>query len=335
MEPVEDSFEDGGILEIPSFALAQGGRLTPLRLAWRSWGRLNKGGDNAVLLFHPFGGDRHAAGLRPSGRPGWWSELVGVGGALDTRRYWVVCADVPGGTGESSGPATLGPNGKPFGGEFPELEVADWIRAFGVLLDMKGVSRLEAVCGCSMGGLQALQWLAIRGESTRRALVVAMTPRLEGHAQAYCSHILSLLELGRRGAELAGGFCQMTSHSDAHLTRAALNRGGMDELMREAGKAFATDDPVGFRRLVTAMRRFDLGRGEALRGNLAGFRGRAVLASFKEDWLFPHSGVREVAEALRASGAEVNTRILDGEDGHISFLTRPKVLAPLFRELFA
>src|SRR5215204_7336302 len=66
-------------IEIEALDLELGGRLEAVTVAYRTWGRLNAAGDNAVLVLHALTGDSLAAG--PGG---WWDPLIGPGRALDT-----------------------------------------------------------------------------------------------------------------------------------------------------------------------------------------------------------------------------------------------------------
>jgi homoserine O-acetyltransferase len=43
-------------------------------------------------------GDQHVASDNPvTGKPGWWSLMVGPGKPIDTDRYFVICSNVVGG----------------------------------------------------------------------------------------------------------------------------------------------------------------------------------------------------------------------------------------------
>ena len=61
-------------MEIGALDLELGGRLEAVTVAYRTWGRLNAAGDNAVLVLHALTGDSLAAG--PGG---WWEPLIGPG----------------------------------------------------------------------------------------------------------------------------------------------------------------------------------------------------------------------------------------------------------------
>ena len=80
--------------------------LPQVTVAYETWGELDGDAGNAVLVCHALTGDSHAAGPSGHGHPtaGWWDDLVGPGKALDTDRFFVVCANVLGGCQGTTGP---------------------------------------------------------------------------------------------------------------------------------------------------------------------------------------------------------------------------------------
>src|SRR5919199_3352477 len=61
-------------------ALDCGAVITPLAVAYRTYGRLNAARSNAVLVCHALTGDQYAAHVHPvTGKPGWWETMVGPG----------------------------------------------------------------------------------------------------------------------------------------------------------------------------------------------------------------------------------------------------------------
>ena len=90
------------------FALDSGATLGPVTLAYETWGALDETASNAVLICHAWTGDSHAAGRAEDGHPtpGWWDAMIGPGRAIDTNRFFVVCANVLGGCQGSTGPAS-------------------------------------------------------------------------------------------------------------------------------------------------------------------------------------------------------------------------------------
>ena len=77
-------------------------------LAYETYGKLNKDKDNAILVFHALTGDQYASGTNPiTNKDGWWVTAVGPGKAIDTNKYFVICANVIGGCMGSFGPKAV------------------------------------------------------------------------------------------------------------------------------------------------------------------------------------------------------------------------------------
>jgi len=75
-----------------------GQALDHVEVAYASWGQLNADRSNAILLCHALTGDQFPASDNPvTGRPAWWSSLVGPGRPVDTDRYFVIASNVLGG----------------------------------------------------------------------------------------------------------------------------------------------------------------------------------------------------------------------------------------------
>ena len=67
-------------------------------LAYETYGTLNKSKSNAILAFHALTGDQFVTGINPiTKREGWWTFAVGPDKAIDTKKYFVICANVLGG----------------------------------------------------------------------------------------------------------------------------------------------------------------------------------------------------------------------------------------------
>ena len=107
----------------------ESGRLlnAPIRLAYETYGQLNADSSNAILVTHAWTGDAHAAGRHSTEdrKPGWWDDMIGPGKVLDTSRYFVICSNVIGSCGGSTGPTSINPRtGRPYNLSFPVIMVA-------------------------------------------------------------------------------------------------------------------------------------------------------------------------------------------------------------------
>lgn len=156
-----------------------GGRLTGFRLAFRTYGRLNADRSNAVLVCHALTGDQYVAEQHPvTGKPGWWTLMVGPGRPVDTDRFFVICSNVIGGCMGSEGPTETDPaTGRPWALNFPVITIADMVRAQKMLIDSLGIDQLFCVIGGSMGGMQVLQWAASYPEKVYCCLPIATAAR--------------------------------------------------------------------------------------------------------------------------------------------------------------
>ena len=105
--------------------------LAPWQIAYQTYGSLNRDKSNAVLICHALTGDQHVANMNPvTGKPGWWTTMVGPGKPVDTNRFFVICANVIGGCMGTTGPASINPaTGEPYALDFPVVTIRDMVRA--------------------------------------------------------------------------------------------------------------------------------------------------------------------------------------------------------------
>lgn len=174
-------------------SLEHGGRLSLVRVAYETYGCLNREKSNAILVCHALSGDAHAAGWHKGDeKPGWWDIIIGPGKALDTDKFFVICSNVLGGCKGTTGPSSPNPKtGMPYGLDFPFISVKDMINVQKRLLEHLGVDKLFAVIGGSFGGMQVLQWCISYPEEVRMAVAIATS--------AYSSpQQIAFNEVGRR-----------------------------------------------------------------------------------------------------------------------------------------
>src|SRR3954447_370885 len=171
----------GGTMRLPAnkpLRLDSGASLRDLEIAYKTYGRLNDARTNAVLVCHALTGDQHAGSVNPvTGRPGWWTSVIGPGLPLDPERFFIIATNVVGGCMGSTGPASTNPKtGQPYGLAFPVITIADMVRAQAMLIEALGIESLFAVVGGSMGGMQVLQWAADYPEKLFSAVCIAAAP---------------------------------------------------------------------------------------------------------------------------------------------------------------
>jgi homoserine O-acetyltransferase len=331
-----------------------GRTLSPFSIAYMTYGTLNAAKSNAILICHALTGDQFVASEHPvTGKPGWWTMMVGPGRPIDTDRFFVICANVIGGCMGTTGPANIDPEtGQPYALSFPLVTVRDMVRAQAMLLDALGIETLLAVVGGSMGGMQALQWAASFPERVRAVVPIACAAR-------HSAQNIAFHEVGRQAImadpDWKGGDYQLhntrpskglaVARMAAHITylsEAALQRKfGRNLQNREAlsfqftpdfqiesylhhqGATFVDRfDANSYLYITRAMDYFDLAEDYA--GHLAhafrNSRNRFCIISFTSDWLFPTAENKRVAHALNAVAAQVSFVEIRTDKGHDSFL---------------
>jgi homoserine O-acetyltransferase len=336
-----------------------GALLSPVEIAYETYGTLNADASNAVLICHALTGDQHVASPHPvTGKPGWWARMVGPGKPVNPARHFIVCANVLGSCMGSSGPATIDPAASaPWGMAFPVITIRDMVRAQALLLDHLGIAVVQAVVGGSMGGMQALSWPATFPERVRAAVVIASTAR-------HTAQNIAFHEVGRQavmadpkwrggayydlGDPPAAGLAvaRMAAHitylSEAGLTEkfgrrlqarpdrpdGALSFGfdadfQIESYLRHQGISFVDRfDANSYLYITRAMDYFDLGgeHGGHLANAFRATKARFCLVSFDTDWLYPTAQSRAVVHALNAAGAPVSFVELSSPYGHDAFL---------------
>jgi homoserine O-acetyltransferase len=333
-------------------ALDGGQSLSPVTIAYETYGRLNAEGSNAILICHALTGDHHVASTHPrTGKPGWWTRMVGAGKPIDPKRHFIICANVLGSCMGSSGPATAAADGTPYAMRFPVITIRDMVRAQALLMDHLGVRTLTAVGG-SMGGMQVLEWAATYPERVKSAVIIASAAR-------HSAQNIAFHEVGRQaimadpkwrggdyyesgdppvdGLAVARMAAHITYLSEAGLTekfgrrlqaRDAKGFGfdadfQVESYLRHQGISFVDRfDANSYLYITRAMDYFDLAEehGGRLADAFRGTKTRFCLVSFDTDWLYPTRESRSIVHALNAAGAAASFVELASPFGHDAFL---------------
>ncbi len=153
-------------LNVSEFATETGYVFTSLKLAYTTYGVLNKAKDNAVFVVHPF--TAHANPFV------WWKDLFGSGKIFDPTRYFIICANVLGSPYGSTHPLDIdAKTGKKYYYDFPDISPRDVVKAFELLLQSLKIESLSLLVGASMGGQIAFQWLISAVVDIQKAIIIA------------------------------------------------------------------------------------------------------------------------------------------------------------------
>jgi homoserine O-acetyltransferase len=323
-------------------------------VSFETYGTLSAAGDNAILVCHSLTKGAHAAGPH-----GWWDAAIGPGKLLDTRKYFVICADALA-AGGSTGPASPDPaTGRPYGLRFPVITVRDMARAQRQLIGRLGIGRLHAVIGGCLGGQQAIEWAICHPGLVRNAVVITTTPATSAHSIAIFSVMRRLIRADPawnggdyygRSFPAAGLAAAVAAGVPLWMSREALQSrfarrtidGGYRYTMdpefevesfieRLAAQAADQIDPNSLMYLMRAAEYFDL---ESSYGGLdralAPVSARVLFLSYRGDWRYPAAETERLHRALLAAGKDSRHVVLDSALGHGAFLFDvPGLTAPV------
>ena len=323
-------------------------------IAYETYGTLNEKRDNAILTFHALTGDQFVSGTNPiTNKSGWWSYAVGPGKAIDTKKFFVICANVIGGCMGSYGPDSIDPTtSKTLGTNFPVITINDMVNAQYNLLEFFKIDRLFCITGGSMGGMQVLQFVANYPDKAKTAIPIACTA-------SHSAQNIALNELGRQAIMAdqnwnKGNYFNTNSSPNkglavarmaAHITY--LSKKGLQEkfgrklqerddlkfsfdadfqiesYLRHQGSVFVDRfDANSYLYITRAMDYFDLIK--QYNGNLSEAfktsKTKFFIISFTSDWLYPTPENKEIVIALNSAGADVGFIEITSDKGHDSFL---------------
>jgi len=374
-------------------ALDSGASLFPVRIAYETYGRLSPERDNAILICHALSGDAHAAGwsddaearssvdgigaeergIHARNALGWWDNLIGPGRAFDTDRFFVMCTNLIGSCRGSTGPASVNPaTGRPYATDFPVITVADMVRAQRAALQLLGISRLLAVAGGSLGGMQALEWSVRYPDAIDACITTASTAHLGAQGVAWNAIARNAImadpdwqggqyyDTGR--APLAGmGVARMVGHV-TYLSAPAMHEKfgrrlqerehysytlanpdfAVESYLRYQAESFGQRfDPNSYLYLSRALTYFDLAADHgavSVEQVVRNVQARYLTISFTSDWLYPPADSQELVAALRAAGKAVEYHNIETNYGHDSFLLedrrQPGIIARFLEQTY-
>lgn len=350
-------------------ALEGGGVLDEVQLAYETWGELDDDGANAILICHALTGDSHVTGGTGGTYTdeGWWSRIVGPGLAIDTDRYFVVCANVLGGCQGSTGPASINPEtGVEYGSSFPQVSTRDIVRSQACLADQLGVDRWFSIIGGSMGGMAVLEWATMYPDRVRSIAPIATA--MAASAQQIAWSAVGRLAIANdphfnggdyydqdqgpaTGLAIAREIGFIHYRSDEEW-RKRFGREPLDRLDRfdswgrfniesyldHHGKKFPHRfDANSYIVLNRAMDLHDIGRGRGgPKTALASFDGPALIVSVTSDFLYPEYQQSAMASVLRSAGSQfVSHHTIESDFGHDGFLVEHDKLATMLGDFFA
>jgi homoserine O-acetyltransferase/O-succinyltransferase len=312
---------DYEIFELGDVRLQMGETLRDAKLAYRTYGSLNKAKSNAIVY------------------PTWYSGqhydnewLIGEGMALDPARYCIIVPNMLG-NGLSSSPSNTPP---PYDrARFPQVTVYDNVSVQHRLVTERfGIQRLELVTGWSMGAGQTYQWAVSYPEMVPRILPFCGSAKTSEHNIVFLEGVKAALTAD--GAFQEGWYEKPPTRGLRAMARVYAGWGYSqafywEELYTQLGYSSLEDFLVGFwegfflkkdaNNLLTMLwtwQHGDLGATPGFDGDLeralAAIRARAIVMPAEKDLYFPPED--NAYEVRHMPNAEF--RVIPGVWGHFA-----------------
>lgn len=297
--------------------LASGETLADCRLGYRTFGTLNGDRSNAVLVPSWFSGS--AADIE---------GLVGPGRLLDPTHDFIIAVDSLG-NGISTSPSNSPAQPRM---RFPRLTIRDMVDTSHQLVTrVLGVSRLKAVVGISMGGMQAFEWMTAYPGFASAIVPIVGSPRLAPYDlvlwQAQNDAIRS--DPAWRGGEytepparrLRFAFGQLLFTTPERYNETTRRDEALAAL--DAGAQGTFFDAANFVRQSEAMMTHDIFApfGGSVERAAAAVRARVLVVVSATDHVVTPGPARDFAKAIGAAVVE-----LGGNCGHVAFTCEGAVL---------
>jgi len=342
--------------------LDSGRVLSPVAMAYETYGELNSSKSNAVLILHALSGDAHAAGYHSETdrKPGWWHAMIGPGKAFDTNTYFIICSNVVGGCGGSTGPSSIDrKTGRPYGLSFPIVTINDMVRAQTYLVADLGIEKLLAVAGGSMGGMQALAWATDHPDMIQSAIVIASAPLNGAQAIAFDAVGRNAIMADpafkhgdyygdsppAKGLSIARMLAHITYLSDESM-RLKFGRSlrksesynydfesefSVETYLDYQGRQFVNRfDANSYLYITKAIDYFDLtAQYGSLDAAMARVNAKMLILSYSSDWLYPPYQSQEMVYALLRQRKKVVYCNIESDYGHDAFLLEVDVMRKL------
>jgi homoserine O-acetyltransferase len=273
---------------------------------------------------------------------------------VDTDRFFVVCPNVLGGCQGTTGPASIGPDGRPHGSRFPVVTIRDQVVVEAALADVLCIGRWAAVVGGSMGGMRVLEWAVSFPDRVSTAVVIGCGATASAEQIALCSLQIRAIRADPKfrdgdyydafagdgphvGLSIARGIGQISYRTEAELD-IRFGRGHQGDENPLAGGRYAIEsyleyhgdklarrfDANSYVVLSEAMNHHDVGRGRGgVEAALARIDAEVTVAGISSDRLYPLRVQHELAELIPRSSA---VEVIESISGHDGFLVETEAV---------
>lgn len=322
--------------------LELGGELPQIDIAYHTYGRINEAGDNVIWVCHALTANSDVAD--------WWPHTVEEGKFLDPAHRFVICANILGSHYGTTGPLSIDPaTGEPYYDSFPRLTMRDIVSAHRRLADYLGITHIDTLVGCSVGGFQAIEWavqepsrfgrmvlIATDAKASPWTIAIDETQRMAIFADSTYGEPSPYAGMKGMAAARAIGLLSYRGPQGYNTTQCDPAGYGLDMQHRactyqrhQGDKLCRRFNAYSYVSILDSFDTHDVGRGRGgVEAALAAVNIPAMVIGLSTDIIFTPQEMRRLAGCLpQATYAEINS-----EFGHDGFLVEHDSLNTLLKD---
>ena len=307
------------------FVLESGEVLPALTISYTTFGQLNNDSSNVVWIFHALTGNANPAE--------WWTNLVGVGKAIDPNKDFIICSNTLGSPYGTTSPVSVNPNtGEYYGEDFPFITIRDMVNAQKVLLDHLNIKKIQLGIGGSMGGQQLLEWAIDSPDLFKNICLLATNAKMSPWAIA-CNETQRMILGGNTPEALkAARAVAMLTYRTYDIYNKCQSEGTDEKVVDfkassyqqyQGEKFLSRFDSASYLCLTKAMDSHNVGRGRGgYKKALQKIKANTLIFGVQSDLLFP---IQE-QKILRKYIKKADLKIIKSPYGHDGFLTEGDII---------
>jgi len=310
--------------------LLESGAIIPaLEIAYCTYGKLNESRDNVIYVCHALTANADVAD--------WWPNMVGEGLIFDTKKYFIVCANILGSCYGTTGPTSLNPiDNYPYGDKFPLITIRDIVKSHQRLAAHLELKSIYLLCGGSLGGQQAQEWAINSPTFIKHLFLIATNAKHSAWGIAFNETQRMALDCGPEGLATARALAMLSYRNYTMYQRTQIDEEDKVEEFKASSyqryqgqKLVQRFDSNSYYTLSKAMDSHNVGRGkESIAEALKGIRAKTLVIGISSDLLFPPNEQKFLAENIPYSHLE----IIDSDYGHDGFLIETKTISDLINQ---
>ena len=281
-----------------------------------------------VLVNHALTGNSNVAGVS-----GWWSDLIGPNGVIDTETYTVLAFNIPGNGYDGFTIAN-----------YRDLVAGDVAQLFLKGLEQLGVHELFAVIGGSLGGGIAWEMVALNPKITKHLIPIAADWKSTDWLIANChiqEQILNNSNHPIADARMHAMLCYRTPESFKQRFRRSvnmeLNMFNVESWLCHHGEKLQTRFQLSAYKLMNQLlRTIDITRGNSRFSQvLSNLEAEVHIVAVDSDLFFASAENAETYQLLKRLHIKAHYHEIQSIHGHDAFLIEfdqlHRILRPIFK----